>query len=29
MEQIAQGSQALDSVLHPTRCKVRAEWPNM
>eukprot|EP00598_Pedospumella_elongata_P004802 CAMPEP_0184980700 /NCGR_PEP_ID=MMETSP1098-20130426/10625_1 /TAXON_ID=89044 /ORGANISM="Spumella elongata, Strain CCAP 955/1" /LENGTH=1140 /DNA_ID=CAMNT_0027504173 /DNA_START=24 /DNA_END=3442 /DNA_ORIENTATION=+ len=22
MEQIAQGSQALDSVLHPTRCKV-------
>jgi hypothetical protein len=23
MQQIAQGSQALDAVLHPTRCKVR------
>jgi hypothetical protein len=25
MEQIAQGSQTLDAVLHPTRCKVRSE----
>jgi hypothetical protein len=25
MEQIAQGSQTLDAVLHPTRCKVRPE----
>jgi hypothetical protein len=25
MEQIAQGSQTLDAVLHPTRCKVSTE----